>query len=429
MREKIKSALLILLVGMSLLQSYFLAYNIPDFNITNEAESSYIQTDLKGTEETVGNLLQPEQMILHFGENRHTLLYPETQFYDLIFQRLKGRTFDGFQRLSSIRVDWKEVRADFKGVEIRFNQGIPMNLLSQMMQIQGEIALESDTINRIWIFMNNNKEDDVRTLFGNEEGTFIYESTKADLTVKDLEEFVGFGEYQTPYTWEIGDYYLPTEPVKIVKYRLPYEEFTPEQMQKSLFPDPETTRALPEQDGSVIYTDSKRGLRVKTATKWISYTDPIAPVDSRNDIPQNLVASVQFVNRHGGWNGKFLLRDTAGNDNMGDGNEFVFQQYYGSYPIVSDEKTDFGYMRLNAQKGVVSAYERSLLTMESPVVEKMQMTLVGGDVLKNRMLQQPTASPVRFVYPAYVPRLTKEFIELTPAWVVESPDGTRHILR
>ncbi|MFD2615294.1 YycH family regulatory protein [Paenibacillus gansuensis] len=426
MKEKAKSVLLAVLVLLSLLQSYFLAYNFPNFSITNQPESGYIRTDLQGTEETAENLLQPDEMILHFGLDKHTVLYPETEFYNLIFQRLKGRTFDGFQRLSILTVDWSEIRKTFKGVEIRFNKGIPMNLLARMMQIQGDTALESDTINRIWIYMKENKEE-VRTLFVNDTGSAIYESTKADLTVKDVEEFVGFGEFKTPYATEYGEYYLPSEPLKIVKYRIPYDQFTSDQMQRSLFPDPGITRNLPEKDGSVIYTDSKRGLRVINKSKWITYTDPIAPVDSSNNVLENLYASVQFVNRHGGWNGKYILHETGGSEADGN-NRFMFQQYYGPYPIISDEGASFGYMRLTAQKGVVSAYERSLINLDKPVTEKTQLELPGGKELQDRLLNRKLPSPVRDLYPAYVPTITEKYVELRPVWAVETADGERHIL-
>lgn len=426
MIEKSKSTLLFILVALSLLQSYMLAYSLPSFHTTNEGGSGYVKTDLDGKLEKAENLLQPQQMIVHFGKEQHTVLYPDTQFYNLILQRLKGRTFDGFQRLSMSTVDWSEVRSQYKGVEIRFNEGIPINILDKIMQIQGDLVLQSDTINRIWIYMKDNKEE-VRTFFLNEEGTVIYESTKADLTVKDVEEFVGFGEYQTRYRMVNGDYYLPLYPIKIVKYKLRYKEFSSEQMQKSLFLDPGITRSLPERDGSEIYTDSKRGLRVRTEQKWISFTDPIAPVDGENDLRENLYAAVQFVNQHGGWNGDYLLH-MAGNKGQ-EGDVFVFQQYYGSYPIVSDGKTKYGEMRLSAQKGTVSSYERSLVNLDKEEAEKSQEILPGGTALDTKLANFAEGSVIKTVFPAYRPQLTKETLELTPVWVIEFLDGTRTILR
>ncbi|MFD0621373.1 YycH family regulatory protein [Paenibacillus sp. GCM10027629] len=427
MMEKSKTLILTFLVVLSLVQSYFLSYSMPNFEPIQKSESSYVKTEEMGPEEKIENLVFPEQMVLHLGGGKHTVFSPDYIFYKEIFKRLQGRKFDGFQRTSTHLLDLSRIRNEDPGIELVYGQGVPVTLLRKVMQIQGDPEFGDEMINRIWIFTSDDKET-VRALFFSSKNQVVYEATKADLTVQDVKQHVEFGQAWDSYRLLYDQYYLPDKPLNMVQIEVPYEVFTAEQMQHNLFFDPSTTRNIKEKDGSEIYTDSKRSLQVRPEHQWVTYSDPVARVEGANDVSENVLSAVQFVNQHGGWNGTHRLSISPV---QVDGTEVVFQQYYGGYPIVTDSMFRFGNIRLSVQQGVVTSYQRSLIYLDDRASLKQLRTLQGGDELAMMFKRylDTTNNKVQWVFPAYRPFLTDKVIRLIPTWAVRLEDGSMDYLK
>lgn len=428
MFEKFKTIVLTVLVVLSLVQTYFLSYSMPSFETVQKMDGDYVKTETLGDEEKIESLIYPEQIILHLGNYKHTLFSPDYIFYKEIYKRLQGRKFDGFQRVQSGLLSLNEIRNEDEGIELDFGQGVPMNLLRKVMQIQGDQVIGDDMINRIWIFTSDSKETVRALFFSSRDNGVVYEALKADLTVQDIKQHVEFGQAWESYRLLYDQYYLPEQPVNMVQVDIPYTVFTAEQMQKNLFPDPSTTRDIQEKDGSEIYTDGKRSLQVRQEYHSVSYSDPVARIEGSNNVSDNVMSAVQFVNQHGGWDGphRLLIAST-----QYDATDVTFQQYYGSYPIVTDSNFRFGSIHLVVQQGVVSKYERSLINLDKRALNKEMVTLPGGDELaiafKNYLSK--TSNKVKGVYPVYRPVvLSDKMLRLVPAWAVRFEDGTMGFL-
>ncbi len=430
MMEKAKSALLGLLVVLSLIQSYFLMYSMPSLETRVKSGQDYVQTEPLGPALEVKDLLFPELIILHMGEDRHTVFYPDNApYYDLIFSKLQGRAFKDFRQDAADSVDWERARREDKGVELRFGRPIPFELLQDVFEVDGDFLFSRDSIDRIWIFVRKDTEE-VRTFFFSSDGRSVYESLGADLTVGDVETNVGFGEYWTPYQTEDGQLYVPGEPYAMAaRMKVSTTRYTIEQMQRNLFFDPAVTRAIQEQgDGNLIYTDGKRGLKVTGNGGWMSYTDPAAPTEGQIDLIDNVAGAVQFVNQHGGWNGMHRLTPAAGAD-LGNDNVLRFRQYYEKVPIVPAGGMNFGYIELRMQQGVVTSYERSLLILSQSTSGRTSRVLPGGDMLRQIIRQADFGSGMEALFPAFRPERTAEdAIVLHPVWAVRLADGSVRVL-
>jgi regulatory protein YycH of two-component signal transduction system YycFG len=426
--EKFKSISLTLLVAASLVQSYFLAYSTPKFDPINLTD--YVQTELNGTQAELADILFPDQIVLHFGKKGHTVLPVTNQFYRMIFNDfLKQRRFDGVHRVNPavLNMNWDDIRNEQMGFEIRFKEGIPLNVLLSIMQIKEDTPGANDLITRIWIYTKGNKEE-VKTYFFTDSSAVVFEAAKADVSVENVEKFVGLGEYLPTYHSETGDYYLPDQPLSVMKVKAPFTQFTPEQLKRSLFVDPSMTRFLTERDGTQIYTDGKRGLQLRNEQRWFSYSDPVfAPVESRNDLKENLLASIQFINQHGGWNGNFMFNKVTPKQSTGI-QTFVFQQYYDNYPVLSTKEAPYGLIKVMLQKGVVSSYERSLMIMDSKGLVKTEVTLPAGKELDDAVNSYSKKASLVSVFPAYQAVVSDSTVELIPRWAVELKDGTNEFL-
>lgn len=429
MKERVKSLALALLVACSLVQSYFLIYQLPGSNPVVKSESDYIRTENMGTTLEADALLFPAQIAVHMGEERHTVFYPDSTFYNLIYNRLKGRQFDGFQRYDIDNINWSDIRAKDIGVELVFGGGVPVELLQKVMQIEPDPLFDAENVNRLLIY-NTGADDQVRVFFFSSRGDVVYEATKADLTVQDVQQQVDFGKDWVPYTLTDG-YYIPEEPIDLVETGLNIGLYTTEQMQ-SLFFDPSITRYIREKDGSEIYTDSKRSLQVKQNRNWINYTDPAAPSAGENSPSKNVLSAIDFVNQHGGWNGKYRLEQTSDGIEE-DQQRVVFQQYYGTgqfgaFPIIDLPTFHYGAITLEMRQGTITGYERSLIYGSGGSWEKKVVTLPGGKALRESIAALKAEARIASLYPAYLPSLTDKGLLLKPTWVVELSNGATRVL-
>ncbi|TBL77440.1 YycH family regulatory protein [Paenibacillus thalictri] len=426
MIEKLKTVVLAILVCLSLVESYYLAYSSPQLEPL--AQEEYVKAEPVGSQAVLEDLLFPDQMVLHLGNQTHTVLYSSTPYYNSIFDIVKQRYIEGFRKLNgaSLAVNWDDVRNKQQGVELRFRDGVPFNVLQRIMQFKGDLPIENDLVTRIWIYTKESK-DDVRTFFFTDTSSIVYEAIKADFTIKDIEKFVSLGETLTPYTMGAGDYYLPTKPLTLPSYKFNFTQYTAEQLKRSFFVDPAITRNLTERDGSEIYTDGKRGLQLKNDQHWMTYSDPVAPVESKVELRESLLAAIQFVNQHGGWNGKYTVSKVP-QRLLTSNQSFIFRQYYGSYPVINQRTENIGYIKVVLQKGVVSSFERSLIVPDVRTQTVKEMQIAGTEELEPKLAQYPKKFSIYSMYPAYKTVLTDQTLELVPAWAVELRDGSYEFL-
>lgn len=421
MMERLKSWLLILLIATSLLQSYFLAYSKP--RLDPIIETQYIETQLLGEQREMNQMVFPQYIILHDKSGQHSVLYPKSYFFDLIFDKVKQRSFSGFRETTRPMSGLDEMRHKNDGIEIVFKNGIPVSLLTTMLDVEDSIFYEADFIDRIWLTKLENSEE-LNAFFYSKTSLNVYESTRIDLTSRDLEQFIGFGALMSNYMVVDNFYYVPEEPYPMVKYRLAYDRYTVDQLQNSLFVDPSISQKILDRDGTEIITDGKRGIIVDNEYDWISYSDYVPTTEMGNDVKENLAAATQFINRHGGWNGDHLVSFVPTSRTQ----SFVFYQQYDSYPIVASRYHPFGYIKIMLQKGVVSNYERSLITLDFDGAMKEQAMLPGGEELAARVRHFARRHAISSITPAYHPVITDDYIELEPRWAVELTDGTLQLL-
>ncbi|SDO53438.1 Two-component signal transduction system YycFG, regulatory protein YycH [Paenibacillus sp. yr247] len=424
MIESLKSILLVVLIGSSLYQSFLLAsYNPP--KIEPIQQSNYVQTETLGKPSELQDMLFPDQIIVHLGNQQHSVLYPNNYYYTRLLDNIKQRSFKGFRKTSMylVNVNWEDVRTKQQGVEIRFRDGIPFTILQQLLRIEGEIPTDNDKVTRIWIYSKGNNED-VRAFFFTDSPGVGYEVIGADFTSKDVENFAAFGDLTNLYkTTNSGDYYLPIKPLRLPSYVFNYSLLTADQLKQSLFVDPGITRYLKERDGSEIYTDSKRGFQLNRDQRWITYSDPVAPVVSKSEVLEDLMAGIKFINQHIGWDGKYKVARTP-QKQLFDNYTFTFRQYYESLPIIMAQPEGFGSMKMQVQKGIISGFERSMIIPDLKSVQRRDAELISGDALEEKLQYYQRRSSIISIFPAYRPIVSDKTFMLAATWTLELRDGT-----
>lgn len=425
MIERIKTGLLIFLVALSLVQTYFLAYRMPWLSPPTRSDQDYVNTELLGQTSNVEQVIFPEELILHLGDDEHAIVYPHTQFYELILrQRLASREFKGFQVLTGAAVDWDELRRQHKGIELSFTEGISFELLKKLLKLDTEGVQDSVQLVGVYIYALEESEE-VLAYFFDQNGSTVYQAIHVDLTVKDIGDYIGFGEFLPRYQFISDQLYVAKEPIQATQYRYSYDVFTSEQMQRSLFFDSSTTRAIVNRSGSQIYTDGKRGLKVEQNGLWISYTNSVASQTNSVPISENVYLAVDFVNQHGGWDTKYQLVEIP----IRDERYVRFRKYIEQFPVIDISPFNYGYIQVGLQQGVVVEYERSLIKLPAAAESKDIRWLYGGEPLMQQLELYARAEEIVSIYPALkaVPQ-QEASIEFIPVWAVLLSDGSEEVL-
>jgi regulatory protein YycH of two-component signal transduction system YycFG len=422
MIERGKSILLTLLVMTSLLQSYLLAFQSGDYESIREGE--YISTEIVGTQEKAEQLVYPSRIAIHRADDRHTVLYPGHYFYKVIMEELQHRQFDGLRVSARGAGQLKRMINVSDGIEIRFTDELPLSLIRHSLPVNPGIMTELDRIGTIWI-----TEIDGRPgiyLIG-EDFNDAYEVLRTDLDTETVAQLVGLGDYQKPYLVSTTGFLYPAEPVKMYRYVYPLDRLSVGNMENMLFPDPGITRNWESGDGTQIYSDGKRGMEVESRTQWMRFSDPLASTGQPFDPETDMAGAVQYVNRHGGWNGLFSL-ERVRLRNESSAPHFTFRQWLPShpenFPILHPGDEPFGTIDVLMEGDTVTEYERSLLIVRNKLADRSEVMLPGGEELKQIINASGLILRLEAVIPAYRPRILTDAIEFDPIWAAVLNDGT-----
>lgn len=422
MIEKGKSVLLALLVMASLLQSYLLAFHSADYESIREGE--YIAAEIVGTQEKAEQLVFPSRIALHREEGRHTVLYPGHYFYKMILEELQNRQFEGLRVSARPAGQLKRMILNGQGIELSFTDDLPLSLIRHALPIQPGFMGDPGRISKIWI-----------SAAGGEPAVYLigpdykdaYEVVRSDLSEDTVAQLIGLGDYQEPYLASTTGFLYPAEPIDMYRYVYPISRLSVGDMEIMLFPDPGITRNWETGDGTEIYSDGKRGMEVDSRTQWMRFSDPLASIGQPFEPLADMSAAVQYVNRHGGWNGTFAL-ERIRLTNESSAPQFTFRQWLPTYPeyfpILDVPEERFGMIGVWLEGDVVTEYERSLLIVESGRLERTEMTLPGGEALMERIGASGLILRMEAVMPAYRPRIMPDAIEFVPVWAAVMNDGT-----
>jgi len=422
MIERGKSIVLALLVLASLWQSYLLAFQPGEYESIRESE--YIATEIIGTQEKAEQLVFPTRIALHREDGRHTVLYPGHYFYKVIMEELQDRVFEGLRISSRSAGQLKRMIGGADGIEIRFTGELPLPLVRHAFPVEPGLVIETGRIGTIWITAADGEP--AVYLIGKDYHD-AYEVMRTDLDRETLARLIGLGDYQSPYLVSSTGLLYPAESVRMFRYVYPAERISVESMENMLFPDPGITRNWVTVDGTEIYSDGKRGMEVDRDTQWMRFSDPMASIGQPFEPAADLSVAVQYVNRHGGWNGIFSLERVILREEP-SAPRFTFRQwlpaYPEHYPILETPDARFGTIDVLMEGDVVTDYERSLYFIASGPAEREETLLPGGEALMERIGASGFILRMEAVMPAYRPRLSADQIEFVPVWAVQLNDGT-----
>jgi regulatory protein YycH of two-component signal transduction system YycFG len=349
--ENIKSVILTILVGISLLVTWSLWTFQPSYEELENPET--VQEVALSPKKEIKDIVKPDQIIFHKTNDYYGT--SEDHEVENVINKLSHWNFDHFKNISSEVENVSSLIEDNEVVQILYSGSIPINLFKNILLIK-EKDIPHFNFDQIVINMDVEQKEFGVIYFISREDQQVYQSlvpVSAILSMK--EEYLNEAERYNNYFLFKGRsdrmIYLPENETELVSYQYLTEPLDSEKFKNALFSDPSLVQKNEIVSGEE-YTDASNLMRVNRDTNILLYVDPTEEETQAihsNDILQR---SINFVNEHGGWTDNYHYFG------LDDQKTVLFRLYLEGYPIFSED-SDVSELRLVWGNTDISRYVRS----------------------------------------------------------------------
>lgn len=432
--EPAKSVILSLLVVVSFCLTGLIWSNQPNFQFIEPVqytESAPVQ------ERTLDKLVAPQEVVFHYGTDRHTKAVSTDAQYSVIVREMAKWIFLDFSSYTLTDEKWEEIAREKFGVEVRFRGSIPWEVVGQLVTFRDEYSGQLNAVDRIWLYYEQ-EEDQVYALFLSENEAKVVRS-RTSISLKDLRESYlatgdlmpeqimkivkleksgsSFAETSPSTYWEM--YYLPKNQLTMLRFRYSYSTVTNDRLMEAFFLDQSLVRRILERDKTVILTDGSRSIQIRSEQQAITFTDPVYQQRSEEQSDEEkLQGATTFINKHLGWMDEYSFERIQKSYN--DKDVITFRQYLGAYPLVSRGTKRIDKVEIISEAGQVVTMNRSLLDLEKYINDDEWKVMSGPELYQ--MIREKNLADTEAItnaYLAYQTEVTEEYVELVPTWVIE----------
>ncbi len=412
--ETVKSIILSLLVGASLLLSFALWNYKPE--VESFPEEQYEErVELGGVEQTVKGLIQPESIIFRNGQNYYSFTDPKNS--KLLYQNMQSwvlydfRTGTGNGRPS-----------EGNQLEIVFPDAIPMNMLGSLFTFNTDQTFPDWGFERIFITFNRDSSS-INIIFlsrnGEEQATAVVNNTKKyERLWNRLTTFEGLREYLRVNTSE-NTIYIPKYKVEMTSRSVAVQEISSNLMVDTLFRNPDIVSRNRINENEVYFTDSARGImRVYENRRTMEFQNPLQSPLERVDPATLLEMSKNNINNHMGWTDEYHLMEVIASSNT-----IRYQLFYNGYPVYGSNHTSVMEQQFRIKDlSQPNRYNRPLFSLVNLLGSDPVELPSGKDVsnyLKNsKTYESAYVEDIRVGY-NLIYQSSADVITLNPAWFIK----------
>lgn len=372
-------------------------------------------------------IANPNQIVLDFGEGKHTVLFPGQPGYLDGMDLLRKAAFQEVSLTNEYsEAEWRKIVSDTPSVQFKFDATMPAQALADSGLLKFNAQIDPTMVIRSLYLFRLPEENDYRVLvYGGADARMFISRVEIpkDRMSKLLEE-----EKNNPAYGMYGqslnkNFYLPLNRIPLERYSLELSLDTHNQrLIDSFFLDKSLTSRVLEKDGSQIITDGSRSVRVGELDKMIEYRNLGVDRTSvrKTDGEYGVVRALNFVNEHGGFVGNVLLHEVntySTRASKNDTHDYQFRQYQNGLPIVGDLSSD----ELSLYRNEIAQMRRSQYTVVKANEDKTVEIISGPELLK--LVEQSVwldRNRITNVYLAYLAGAPVNGVaNLRPVWVVE----------
>ena len=298
-RDSILGWTLTLLVVISLFLSFTIWSQVPGDLSAFKVFQEQKKIDLV-------SVVSPEKILVYLGNSFHTMLKSSSPMYDKTWN-LSRKLLTSQWTTSSEPVDTvnREYFIHKKGLEVFLPTSLPFSVIKQLFNIniadtsnldgklidsliliddEGLVGYLVDSSGNFYQIGKNETVKELNSLISeiNDSNPPLFASLPADINLKvSRQVYISLLSYELPV------------------FSLKKEQILEENLASKFFTDFSITRRIEERDGTVIYTDGLRGLRIYD-DDVIEYNFP-SPREQRKNVSffEALKSAVDFVATHG----------------------------------------------------------------------------------------------------------------------------------
>ena len=410
--ETVKSLILFILVGISLLLTLGLWHDSPRYE--KVYDSSYVnEVDVGGNEEKKREIIEPSNIV--FQSNQGTYFGFDSKKKEKRFYK-EMNTW----KLSDVLTDSYE--NENKGgyqIQVEFPTGVPVSFIPSLFEYTEEGFLPSWSFKRLYITLNEASSLIELKFVSTDE---VYELT-AD--VKNQRQFDEMKEYFTTgkdlkHYKKIEDtknvIYTTDEKVSMKQWTLPTDMLEEKGFVDALFSNPSSVW---KNTGEAYYSDGQRGMRISQDGLSMEYINPLQETDETLDYSDLLDRVIDKINDHKGWTGDYNLFYVDKKAQKAQ-----FKLYYQNYPILNDK----GLTSIEQQwrAGELYSYRRPLFKLTNPLASESTELPAGSAVIEFLKTEADyNVDEIEDIQAGYSLDYSEDYnsVTLIPAWFIYYDKG------
>ncbi|MBS4189860.1 hypothetical protein KHA94_06540 [Bacillus sp. FJAT-49705] len=374
--ENIKSLILVILVGFSVLLTWSIWTYQPNYEIMEKAKT--VQEVEISAPKDAKEIIKPDRIYYHYDKDRHYGTIDPNEI-EKVMAEISRWDFSDFVNISSQIKNYSSFIHNPGNAVILFPDSIPTEFFRTIINTK-EKKIPEFYFDRIVIDLEEVQKDHGFVYFVSTENEEVYRShVSASFVHNFRNSFFKNAEYSLKYAkyfpYKTGNdriLFLPVEETKMQRYQYLSTPLDSEKFMNALFKNPSVVQKNHPTSGEE-YTNGSSLMRVNDDESTLQYINPVENNES-SFISNNLLKrSIDFINEHGGWtdNYRFVSMDELNH-------QVLFRLYDDKgYPVFSEES---GISEISQTWGQNEIYKyfRSNFSIGSRV-EASEMTLSSGE--------------------------------------------------
>jgi len=431
--ETVKSFVLFVLIGVSVLLSYTLWSYQPNSDMTLGGEIVDNEMDAGGFSDKIKqSMVKPTDIIFHSPNGYYGFIKANDR--DALYEQMQSWVVTNFSAGGAENYATSE-----QGVELIFSDEIPMEIINSLFSFgTDDTVFPSWSMNRIFIsFIDESKSLNVEFISSdnNDTATAVindtasYDQLWTTLTSLDdetLTEYVAINE-------ESSAIYIPAGKVSLPNYSITPADINPNLFVNILFSNPAVVRETNSQSiGETYFTDSRQMsvYNDRLRMEYVNHGIPSSDEQTFFSETELLDRTISHINSHSGWTGDYRLEDINS-----ESNRVSFQKYYNGYPVFSNSRLSTIQQRWALQQNGLQLieYDRPLFHFDNEFSNEVK-SLISGESLID-YLENNTGSTLENIQDLkvgyelqYRNEQTNEYIQLDPAWYKKENNSWQKIV-
>lgn len=441
--EHIKSVTLVLLVILSFVLSGFLWYSAPTYKGKKPEYPlpPYPFDNGKYNQKSIYQLIAPSQMIVHHPTKTSWLL-PENPTYDQLLATIRDAKFNHTQDIQPTPEEWQRVYQQSIGVEFLFTHDKSLSTLDPYFKEslrQQAVLNRLNHISRVYFFTDPQSQLLHVWFISDREQKIV--QARVEHENLQLEELLMIASSESTIAlspipvegkapWEPDQestrfskmIYLPEKSLPVNEAIYGAGMYKIEDMQQWLFRDPGLEPILLNNNESV-YMYNDQWLTSYKKGNYMVYNDARSK-SQLNAVPisDELIQINNFMQRHRGWSGNYLLDQITVDPE--DYNLYTFRLFVQGYPTYwkSTANTDIHLDQIHLRSGTngVSKYSRSLYYLKGDPTLTVRELPSKNELLLFLKENNIPLKTIERIFPGYQAHFIDKNnqVKLEPVWVI-----------